>query len=239
MLSVPKAADYLGVSTSFLNKSRITGDGPQFHKLGRRVVYAPFELDTWLDERKRRNTSESASVRGRRRCRAPRNLGIGRDRHRLTGSDAVRATLFPAATARATCCFGCCLWAAGHCRYPPVADARKAPCCRRRFRPLAFASVLSSGVSVLAVTVFPIAGGAGLVHSGHQPWRSRRALQALTVQASSSAQRSPRPAPAWRSHISAVSSRVGSLARPGLGTRDISASSAGTSAKSRSIASLP
>jgi hypothetical protein len=146
---------------------------------------------------------------------------------------------FPAATARATCCFGCCLWAAGHCRYPPVADARKAPCCRRRFRPLAFASVLSSGVSVLAVTVFPIAGGAGLVHSGHQPWRSRRALQALTVQASSSAQRSPRPAPAWRSHISAVSSRVGSLARPGLGTRDISASSAGTSAKSRSIASLP
>jgi hypothetical protein len=84
-----------------------------------------------------------------------------------------------------------------------------------------------------------VAGGAGLVHSGHQPWRSRRALQALTVQASSSAQRSPRPAPAWRSHISAVSSRVGSLARPGLGTRDISASSAGTSAKSRSIASLP
>jgi hypothetical protein len=66
MLSVLEAADYLGVSTSFLNKSRITGDDPEFHKLGRRVVYAPFELDTWLDERKRRNTSESASVRGRR-----------------------------------------------------------------------------------------------------------------------------------------------------------------------------
>jgi hypothetical protein len=66
MVSVPEATDYLGVRTSFLNKSRITGDGPQFHKLGRRVVYAPFELDTWLDERKRRNTSESTSVRGRR-----------------------------------------------------------------------------------------------------------------------------------------------------------------------------
>jgi hypothetical protein len=51
------------------------------------------------------------------------------------------------------------LLVAGHCRYPPVADARKAPCCRRRFRPLAFASVLSSGVSVLAVTVFPSRAG--------------------------------------------------------------------------------
>jgi hypothetical protein len=239
MLSVPKAADYLGVSTSFLNKSRITGDGPQFHKLGRRVVYAPFELDTWLDERKRRNTSESASVRGRRRCRAPRNRGIGRDRHRLTGSDAVRATLFSRRNSAGDMLFrlllvGCWPLPVSACCGRPKSTLLQAAVPAARFRQCPVLRRLGTGGDGVSV-----AGGAGLVHSGHQPWRSRRALQALTVQASSSAQRSPRPAPAWRSHISAVSSRVGSLARPGLGTRDISASSAGTSAKSRSIASLP
>jgi hypothetical protein len=52
------AADYVGLSESFLNKARITGNGPAFHKLGRRVVYAIADLDIWLATHKRSNTSE-------------------------------------------------------------------------------------------------------------------------------------------------------------------------------------
>jgi hypothetical protein len=38
MLSVREAAESLGVSKSYLDKSRITGDGPPFHKIGRPVT---------------------------------------------------------------------------------------------------------------------------------------------------------------------------------------------------------
>jgi predicted DNA-binding transcriptional regulator AlpA len=56
-LSVIQAARRLGVSASWLNKMRITGGGPPYLKLGRRVVYETADLDRWVATRRRRNTS--------------------------------------------------------------------------------------------------------------------------------------------------------------------------------------
>jgi predicted DNA-binding transcriptional regulator AlpA len=57
MLSVEEAAHYLGVSVSWLNKSRCRGDGPPHHKIGRRVVYALADLDAFLAQQRRCHTS--------------------------------------------------------------------------------------------------------------------------------------------------------------------------------------
>ena len=54
------AADYVGLSPSTLNRMRVTGDGPRYSKVGRRVVYDLRDLDSWIEARKRRFTGESA-----------------------------------------------------------------------------------------------------------------------------------------------------------------------------------
>lgn len=56
--SVEEAAQYLRVSPSFLNQSRVRGDGPTFYKIGRRVHYETADLDIWKESRRRRSTSE-------------------------------------------------------------------------------------------------------------------------------------------------------------------------------------
>ena len=58
-LRTPSAARYLGISESTLNKTRLTGDGPQFVKVTpRAVVYRQADLDAWLEARLRRSTSD-------------------------------------------------------------------------------------------------------------------------------------------------------------------------------------
>lgn len=59
-LTVEEAAQYVRLSVSFLNRARLTGDGPTYLKLGRRVVYETGALDQWLASRRRRSTSEAA-----------------------------------------------------------------------------------------------------------------------------------------------------------------------------------
>jgi hypothetical protein len=44
---VVEAAQYLGVSKSFLDKARIYGGGPSFMRFGRAVVYSTTDLDAW------------------------------------------------------------------------------------------------------------------------------------------------------------------------------------------------
>ncbi len=44
---VQQAADYLGVSKSFLDKARIYGGGPQYMRFGRSIVYSTADLDEW------------------------------------------------------------------------------------------------------------------------------------------------------------------------------------------------
>ena len=65
LLSTPVAADYLGLSPSFLNKLRCTGGGPCFVKLGRRVRYQKTDLDCWLETCRRRSTSEQPNPHSR------------------------------------------------------------------------------------------------------------------------------------------------------------------------------
>lgn len=50
------AAQYLGIATSTLAKLRMSGDGPIFCKIGRRVVYRVDDLNEWLATRRRKST---------------------------------------------------------------------------------------------------------------------------------------------------------------------------------------
>jgi excisionase family DNA binding protein len=59
LLSVDKAASYLGLSATYLNKLRTQGGGPAFHKVGVRVLYRPSDLDDWLSDKRRTSTSDT------------------------------------------------------------------------------------------------------------------------------------------------------------------------------------
>ncbi len=61
-LDTRQAAGYLGIGASTLNRMRVSGEGPRYSKLGRRVVYDPADLDSWVEERKRRFTGESTDA---------------------------------------------------------------------------------------------------------------------------------------------------------------------------------
>ena len=58
VLKSEAAAHYLGLSTRFLEKLRLTGGGPRFVKVGRRVLYRREDLDRFLEERTVSSTSE-------------------------------------------------------------------------------------------------------------------------------------------------------------------------------------
>ena len=58
LYDTPEAADYCNSGQSTLEKLRLTGGGPIFIKLGRRVVYRKSDLDDWLNSRRRRSTSD-------------------------------------------------------------------------------------------------------------------------------------------------------------------------------------
>jgi predicted DNA-binding transcriptional regulator AlpA len=60
-LSPKEAARFLGVSKSWLDKKRLDGAGPIYLKLGRRVVYDPTDLNTFITQAKRRNTSDGGA----------------------------------------------------------------------------------------------------------------------------------------------------------------------------------
>ena len=50
-LTNDEAADYLRLSPRTLEKQRVIGGGPRFHKFGRRVMYALTDLEAWASER--------------------------------------------------------------------------------------------------------------------------------------------------------------------------------------------
>jgi predicted DNA-binding transcriptional regulator AlpA len=58
MLRTPEAAAYCGSSASTFEKLRLTGRGPVYSKIGRRVVYRVEDLDAWLASNRRRSTSD-------------------------------------------------------------------------------------------------------------------------------------------------------------------------------------
>jgi hypothetical protein len=60
VLDTRQAAAYLNLSKQQLEGWRCRGLGPVFSKLDRRVRYRKSELDSWLDARRRENTSGDA-----------------------------------------------------------------------------------------------------------------------------------------------------------------------------------
>ncbi len=54
-----EAARYLRLSGRSLERHRVAGTGPQFVKLGRRVLYRHSDLDDWAASRTFRSTSEA------------------------------------------------------------------------------------------------------------------------------------------------------------------------------------
>ena len=60
LLTVDEAAQRLSISASYLNKLRCFGGGPIFVRLGKAVRYLPSDLDAWITENKRTNTSSAS-----------------------------------------------------------------------------------------------------------------------------------------------------------------------------------
>ena len=64
VLDATNAANRLGLSTSTLAKLRLTGNGPAYSKLGRRVVYRVDDLEDWVLAHRHKSTSEYGSNAG-------------------------------------------------------------------------------------------------------------------------------------------------------------------------------
>lgn len=61
-LSNDQAAGFLNLSPRTLEKLRVVGGGPTFSKLGRRVVYALEDLQSWVAAKRRASTSDTRYV---------------------------------------------------------------------------------------------------------------------------------------------------------------------------------
>lgn len=59
LLSPTAASKFLGVSKSFLDKRRVSGDGPPYRRIGRRVFYWQNELEQWVDQFHHTSTSDA------------------------------------------------------------------------------------------------------------------------------------------------------------------------------------
>lgn len=57
-LGTREAAAFLGLSPRTLDRYRVTGQGPVFHKFGTRVRYARADLETWAAARRMTSTSD-------------------------------------------------------------------------------------------------------------------------------------------------------------------------------------
>ena len=59
LISPPNLAQKIGVGVNCLAKWRLTGEGPPFIRVGRRVHYHPEDVANWLQSRRVRSTSEA------------------------------------------------------------------------------------------------------------------------------------------------------------------------------------
>ena len=64
-LSTRQAAEWLGLSPRTLDRYRVTGEGPVFHRFGSRVRYLLADLETWANSRRRASTSDDGVAAGR------------------------------------------------------------------------------------------------------------------------------------------------------------------------------
>ena len=61
-LTTRQAADWLGLSARTLDRYRVSGEGPVFHRFGGRVRYLRADLDAWAATRRRASTSDDGTV---------------------------------------------------------------------------------------------------------------------------------------------------------------------------------
>ena len=54
-------ASFLGLSPRTLDRYRVSGGGPKFHKFGNRVRYARDDIEAWAAERRFSSTSDAGS----------------------------------------------------------------------------------------------------------------------------------------------------------------------------------
>jgi excisionase family DNA binding protein len=59
MLTTDEAADYLGISKSYLSRLRCYGRGPRYTKVGMYVFYKPVDLDNYRDSTTKTITPET------------------------------------------------------------------------------------------------------------------------------------------------------------------------------------
>ena len=64
-LGTREAAAFLGLSPRTLDRYRVTGEGPAFHKFGARIRYAQADLEEWAAARRMTSTSDDRAA-GRR-----------------------------------------------------------------------------------------------------------------------------------------------------------------------------
>lgn len=78
-LRTPEAARFLGLSGRTLEKHRTYGTGPEYRKIGGRVVYALADLEAWAARGRRASTSDpgqgTVSPAKRHAAVAPRFCG--------------------------------------------------------------------------------------------------------------------------------------------------------------------
>ena len=63
-LSTREAAEWLGLSPRTLDRYRVTGDGPVFHRLGSRVRYLLADIEAWAQAGRRTSTSDDGGAPG-------------------------------------------------------------------------------------------------------------------------------------------------------------------------------
>lgn len=61
LVTEQEASNILGLSARTLQKWRLQGNGPRFVKLGHAVRYDPVELDRYIDDARRRSTSDAGA----------------------------------------------------------------------------------------------------------------------------------------------------------------------------------
>ncbi len=61
LINAKHAAQHLCITEGTLAKWRLTGEGPKFLRVGRRIAYDPKDIAQWLDARRVLSTSQEAA----------------------------------------------------------------------------------------------------------------------------------------------------------------------------------
>lgn len=61
ILNTREAADYVRLGKPTMERFRISGEGPVFVKLGGAVRYRKSDLDSWIENRRVRSTSDGGA----------------------------------------------------------------------------------------------------------------------------------------------------------------------------------